>query len=119
MELLIYNLLSRGYKMAEEQKKTEKKLTNNGLGTPVMEILANKVSRKAVIVAIAMILIYLLAVTPATVATTSTTLFTVAIGGLAVFFTLLQWIIDYRNDDKDIGRRKHLKESKEDCKDEE
>jgi len=105
----------------EKEKKPEEKntgLIDNGLRIPVMEILANKVSRKAVIVAMAMILIYMLAVTPTAAAASAATLYTITIGGLAVFFTGLQWIIDYRRDDKDLGRRKDRNKEKEDCKDE-
>lgn len=57
----------------------------------VLQILASKVSRKAAIVALAMVLVYLLAVTP----TVQEVVFiTCVITGLAVFFTILQWILD-------------------------
>ena len=59
----------------------------------VLQILVSKISKKAVIVAIAMILIYLLAAGVTTVP--DKYIFTVCvIAGLAVFFTTLQWILD-------------------------
>ena len=61
----------------------------------ILEILANKVSRKATIVAMAMVLIYMLAATPSVAAATG---YILAISGLAIFFTLLQWIIDIKSD---------------------
>jgi len=69
------------------------KPTEDGGFVGVMQILVSKISRKAVIVAIAMILIYLLAAGVTTVP--DKYVFTVCvIAGLAVFFTLLQWVLD-------------------------
>jgi len=65
--------------------------------TKVMEILANKISRKAAVVTIAMTLIYFIAVTPTV---TAVMLSIGVISGLAVFFTLLQWWIDVKVDKK-------------------
>ena len=95
--------------MAEEEKKTTANENEQPVSkipfTNVLEILANKVSRKAVIVAMAMILIYLLAATPNVA---EVLLFVGAITGLAVFFTLLQWIIDLKDDRRDRrGRDVH------------
>jgi len=59
--------------------------------TKVLEVLANKVSRKATIVALAMILIYMIAATPNVTLAMS---FIVPIASLAAFFTILQWILD-------------------------
>ncbi len=78
----------------KEEQKESVKVPFNG----ILEILAKKVSRKASIVAMAMILIYLLAATPAV---TEILLFVGTIGGLAVFFTTLQFIVDTRDDKKD------------------
>jgi len=82
-----------------EQKKEIIKVPLTG----VLEILANKVSRKAVIVAMAMVLIYLLAATPNVA---EVIFFIVAIAGLAVFFTLLQWILDVRGEKRGKNARK-------------
>ena len=62
----------------------------------VLEILANKVSRKAAIIGMAMILIYLLAVTP-TVTTINILTIVGIIAGLSVFAVVLQWTIDKKN----------------------
>jgi len=78
--------------MADEQETKE---TSKVPFTNVLEILANKVSRKAAVVGMAMVLIYLLAATPNVASVMS---FIVAIAGLAVFFTVLQWIIDLKSD---------------------
>lgn len=93
--------------MSEEEttqpKEENKKKDNIRIPfTGVMEILASKISRKATIVAMAMVLIYLLAATP----NVAQVLFFIgAIAGLAVFFTLLQWILDIKDDRKDRGSR--------------
>ncbi len=77
--------------MADEKDK-EKEPTTTGI-IRVLEILANKVSRKAAIIGMAMILIYLLAVTPTTVVVNLLTVMGLIVG-LAVFVTVLQWTID-------------------------
>jgi hypothetical protein len=71
--------------------------------TKVLEILAQKVSRKASIIALAMVLIYLIAATP-NVATAMA--FIVPIAGLAVFFTFLQWILDVVWGRREKGKKK-------------
>lgn len=66
----------------------------------VLEILANKVSRKATVIVLAMILVYFIAVTP----TVTSIVFTIGvISSLAVFFTILQWIIDIKKNKKENG----------------
>ena len=75
----------------EKEKDQEKELTTTGI-VRVLEILANKVSRKAAIVGMAMVLIYLLAVTPTVV--TDVLVIIGFITGLAIFVTVLQWTID-------------------------
>ena len=90
--------------MADETKDT-----NNSSKVPftnVLEILANKVSRKAAVVGMAMVLIYLLAATPNVA---GATMFIIAIAGLAVFFTVLQWIIDLKNNDVKKKKKKNSK----------
>lgn len=77
-------------KITENKESDQKRVVRVPL-TGVLEILADKVSRKAAIVAMAMVLIYLLAATPNV---TQVIMFTAVIAGLAVFFTLLQWILD-------------------------
>ena len=98
--------------MADDEKKETNIASQNANVkipfTNVLEILANKVSRKATIIAMAMILIYLLAATPGV---TEVILFTGAIAGLAIIFTLLQWIIDVKNDSKDKKGNKKNKDS--------
>ena len=79
--------------------------------TKVLEILANKVSRKASIIALAMVLIYLIAATP-NVATAMA--FIVPIAGLAVFFTFLQWILDAVWGRRGKGKKNKDDEVKED-----
>lgn len=71
--------------------------------TKVLEILANKVSRKAAVIGMAMILIYMLAATP-NVATVM--FFIVPIVVLAIFFTILQWILDIVHGRKEKGKKK-------------
>ncbi len=75
----------------------------------VLEVLANKVSRKAAIVALAMILIYMIAIAPSVA---NVLLFTISIIGLAVFFTTLQWILDFiygrRSDNKKQKKEKEI-----------
>ena len=78
--------------------------------TNVLEILANKVSRKAVIVALAMVLIYMVAATPNVA---SVLLFVGAIAGLAIFFTLLQWILDMAGGEKKNTTNKSMVVNKE------
>ncbi len=68
----------------------------------VLEILAGKISRKAAVITLAMILIYFIAVTPTV---TSILLSIGVISGLAVFFTILQWIIDLKE-----GKKKEKEE---------
>ncbi len=78
--------------------------------TKVLEILANKVSRKAAIVGMAMLLIYMLAATPNVAAAMS---FIVPITVLAIFFTGLQWILDVvhgRREKRDVKRSNKVKE---------
>lgn len=84
--------------MADEIKDTNAETSSNSKipFTNVLEILANKVSRKAAVIGIAMILIYMLAATPNV---PEALIFIIAIAGLAMFFTVLQWIIDLKNDD--------------------
>ena len=78
--------------MADEK---EKEPTTTGI-IRVLEILANKVSRKAAIVGMAMILVYLLAVTPTVVATDILIIIGI-IAGLSVFAVIMQWTIDKKN----------------------
>ena len=77
--------------MAEEKETPE--INSSGI-TRVLEIIANKVSKKAALIAMAMILTYLLAITPTVVE-----LLTIVgvICGLAVFGVLLQYSIDFMN----------------------
>jgi len=75
----------------------------------VLEILAGKISRKAALIALAMVLIYLLAVTP----TVSSLLVIVAVvSGLAIFGVMLQFVIDYMNANKreELKRLKKIKD---------
>jgi len=66
--------------------------------TKVLEILANKVSRKASIVMVGMLLLFLIA----TAETVNNLIFmSIMITGLVVFFTILQWILDIKNDRKE------------------
>jgi flagellar biosynthesis component FlhA len=58
------------------------------------EILATKMSRKAVVIALAMVLLYLLGSNPATAMLVFSS---VAIGALAIFCTMLQWIADVKS----------------------
>ena len=82
--------------MSNEEKEieeVEKPSTLTGIPR-VLEILANKISRKAALIALAMVLIYLLAVTP-----TVTELLKIVgvLCGLAVFGVILQYHIDHIN----------------------
>jgi hypothetical protein len=100
-------------KITEDEIQEEKKaVTKNEVSkiplNGVLEILADKVSRKAVIVAMAMVLIYLLAATPNV---TQVMLFVGTIAGLAVFFTILQWYLDVREDSNELKKRRWHKDS--------
>ena len=74
----------------------------------VLEILAGKISRKLALIGLAMVLIYLLAITP-----TVTSLLTIVaiLSGLAIFGVLLQFVIDYVNI---VRRDKRNRETRED-----
>ena len=66
--------------------------------TKVLEILANKVSRKASIVTVGMLLLFLIA----TAETVNNLIFmSIMITGLVVFFTILQWILDIKDGRKE------------------
>lgn len=78
--------------MAEEQEK-DKVPQLTGL-VRVLEILANKVSRKAALLGMAMILIYFVAVTPTV---TNAIVIASMFIGVAVFGSILQWSIDRKN----------------------
>ena len=66
--------------------------------TKVLEILANKVSRKASVVTIGMLLLFLIA----TADNVNNLIFmSIMITGLVVFFTILQWILDIKNGRKE------------------
>jgi len=66
--------------------------------TKVLEILANKVSRKASIIMVGMILLFLIA----TAESVNNLIFmSILITGLVVFFTVLQWILDIKNGRKE------------------
>lgn len=78
--------------MAEEQEK-DKVPQLTGL-VRVLEILANKVSRKAALLGMAMILIYFVAVTPTV---TNAIIIASMLIGIAVFGSILQWSIDRKN----------------------
>lgn len=69
----------------------------------VLEILADKISRKAALIALAMVLIYLLAVTPTV---SSLLIMAAVIASLAIFGVVLQFIIDYTK----AKKREELKE---------
>lgn len=73
----------------------------------VLEVLAGKMSRKAAIIALGMILIYLIAVAPNVA---NVLLFVFSILGMAVFFTILQWILDLIYGRKVSGNKKPEKE---------
>lgn len=66
-------------------------------GNKVLSILARKLSRKAALIGMAMVLIYLLAVTPTV---TSLLVCICVIAGLAVFGSLLQWSQDGKESKK-------------------
>jgi hypothetical protein len=57
----------------------------------VLQILANKMSKKGAVIALSMVLIYLLSATPVA---PQLVFSVIVIGGLGVFYTILQWIID-------------------------
>ena len=89
----------------ETTVKKENKIRVRIPFTGILEILANKDSRKGTIIAMAMVLIYLLAATPNVA---EVLIFVGAITGLAIFFTFLQWIVDLKDDKKDKkGRSVH------------
>jgi hypothetical protein len=87
--------------MAEEKKEQGNIPKVSFVG--VVEILAKKLSRKAAVIGLAMVLIYLLAATPNVAGVTG---FIVAIALLAGFFTTLQWIIDIKGDSKKKKKKK-------------
>ena len=77
-------------KEVEEPEVVVEQEVSSGL-VGILQILANKISKKASVIGLAMVLIYMLAATP----TTPELIFPVAVLALlAVFFTMLQWILD-------------------------
>ena len=76
----------------------------------VFDTLAERISRKAIIVAIAMILLYLLAVNTAV---SELLIMSVLISALAVFAAVLQWILDKKALEKEI-KLKELEQKQED-----
>jgi len=57
----------------------------------VLQIIANKLSKKAAVIGLAMVLIYLLSATP----TTPQLVFSVVVlAGLSIFYSMLQWLLD-------------------------
>ena len=88
--------------MAEEEKKPSILTGFN----KVLEILANKISKKAALTALAMVLICILALNP--IVTKLITVM-VVVAGLAVFGVVLQFVIDYIN----AGNRKKRKKDQE------
>jgi len=80
--------------MPEEEKEieeVEKPTVLTGFNK-VLEILANKISRKAALIALAMVLIYLLSITPTV---SELTTIVAVMCGLAVFGVVLQFVIDF------------------------
>lgn len=68
----------------------------------VLEILAGKISRKGILIAIAMILVYLVAIAPTAVNAL------IAIGticSLALFGTILQFYLDWKKLEKDSTKK--------------
>lgn len=99
--------------MAEEEKSQEEKIPALTGFNRVLEILANKISKKAALIAMAMVLVFLLANYLFTLipALTVNQVFIVMgiICGLAVFGVTLQYSIDYQN----AKNRKEILEKKE------
>ena len=92
--------------MPEEEKEieeVEKPTVLTGFNK-VLEILANKISRKAALIALAMVLIYLLSITPTV---SELTTIVAVMCGLAVFGVVLQFVIDFLNAG-DKKRRKKI-----------
>lgn len=83
--------------------------------TDVLKILAEKVSRKAAVITIAIFLIYALGVSPSV---NSMLLCVLTIGGLAILFTFLQAYIDNKNAEAKIKDNEE-KEAKKKIKTEE
>lgn len=82
--------------MAEDKDKEKEPVPQLTGIVRVLEILANKVSRKAALIGMTMVLIYLLAVTP-TVTVVNVITIILILTGLAVFGSILQWTIDRKN----------------------
>lgn len=78
----------------EKDEINEETITSTGF-VRVLEILANKASRKAVVIMTAMILIYLLAATPSV---TQILISVIAICLLSILFTILQYRIDRKRE---------------------
>jgi hypothetical protein len=66
----------------------------------VLETLASRISRKAIVAALAMVLIYLIAVNPTVVP--QLVFITLLITGLAIFASIMQWILDKKALDKEV-----------------
>ncbi|KKN20511.1 hypothetical protein LCGC14_0934830 [marine sediment metagenome] len=66
----------------------------------VLETLASRISRKAIIAALAMILIYMLAVNPTVVPELVFVVFVIT--GLAIYTSFMQWILDKKSLDKEV-----------------
>jgi len=66
----------------------------------VLETLASRISRKAIVIALAMILIYMIAVNPTAVP--QLIFITLLITGLSMFASIMQWILDKKALDKEV-----------------
>jgi len=82
-------------KPKKKKKPTPKPKSGTVVGR-ALEILAGKISRKVVIVAMAMLLIYLIVALPT--ATTSFQLIGImVVTGLALFGAVSQWVLDWKD----------------------
>ena len=70
----------------------------------VLETLASRISRKAIIAALAMVLIYMLAVNPTAIPQIVFIVFVIT--GLAIYTSLMQWILDKKSLDKEVKLKK-------------
>ena len=96
--------------MAEKETTSEEPKKTGILAgfSKVLEILANKVSKKAALIALSMVLTYLLVITPplSTLLTINTLLIVIGVvNGIAVFGVVLQFVIDYINAEKREKRK--------------
>jgi flagellar biosynthesis component FlhA len=79
-------------KTTPENSDSEPDIVEISPGFPgVLQIIANKLSKKAAVIGLAMVLIYLLSASPAT---PQLVFSVIVLSILSIFYSILQWVLD-------------------------